>query len=163
MTTMTTRCYQVVLQACCVHGRGRARARGGRARAGVVVRRARAFLGVGRREHTAHLPDGRKLLSSSRQPLLDTARVLLAEGVPPETSNAMQHKGSATIAMTSTVGEAAKLTVEEESDGPRFRKWRPFPAGWSARAGDESDAGAVATRDSQASPLRTPADPEPAR
>jgi hypothetical protein len=30
----------------------------------------------------------------------------------------MQHKGSATIAMTSTVGEAAKLTVEEESDGP---------------------------------------------
>jgi len=152
-----------VLQACCVHGRGRARARGGRARAGVVVRRARAFLGVGRREHTAHLPDGRKLLSSSRQPLLDTARVLLAEGVPPETSNAMQHKGSATIAMTSTVGEAAKLTVEEESDGPRFRKWRPFPAGWSARAGDESDAGAVATRDSQASPLRTPADPEPAR
>ena len=75
----------------------------------------------------------------------------------------MQHKGSAPIAMTSTVGGAAKLTVEEESDGPRFRKWRPFPAGWSARTGDESDAGVVATRDSQASPLRNPADPEPAR
>ena len=116
-----------------------------------------------RGKFSAHLPDGRKLLSSSRQPLLDAGRVLLAEGIPPDPRIAMQHKGSATIAMTSTVGVAAKLTVEEESDGPRFRKWRPFPAGWSARAGDESDAGAVATRDSQASPLRNPADPEPAR
>ena len=75
-----------------------------------------------RGKFSAHLLDGRKLLSSSRQPLLDAARVLLAQGIPPETPLAMQHKGSATIAMTSTVGEAAKLTVEEEPGGPRFRK-----------------------------------------
>ena len=80
-----------------------------------------------RGKFSAHLGDDRKLLSSSRQPLLDVARVLLAEGIPPDPRIAMQHKGSATIAMTSTVGVAAKLTVEEESDGPRFRKWRPFP------------------------------------
>ena len=96
-----------------------------------------------RGKFSAHLLDGRKLLSSSRQPLLDAARVLLAQGIPPETPLAMQHKGSATIAMTSTVGEAAKLTVEEEPGGPRFRKWRPFPASRSVRTGDESDEGVV--------------------
>jgi len=96
-----------------------------------------------RGKFSAHLLDGRKLLSSSRQPLLDAARVLLAQGIPPETPLAMQHKGSATIAMTSTVGEAAKLTVEQEPGGPRFRKWRPFPASRSVRTGDESDEGLV--------------------
>ena len=96
-----------------------------------------------RGKFSAHLLDGRKLLSSSRQPLLDAARVLLAQGIPPETPLAMQHKGSATIAMTSTVGEAAKLTVEEEPGGPRFRKWRPFPASRSVRTGGESDEGLV--------------------
>ena len=94
-----------------------------------------------RGKFSAHLLDGRKLLSSSRQPLLDAARVLLAEGIPPETPIAMQHKGSATIAMTSTVGEAAKLTVKEEPNGPKFRKWEPFPAVRSARTDDQSDEG----------------------
>ena len=51
----------------------------------------------------------------------------------------MQHKGSATIAMTSTVGEAGKLTVKEKPNGPKFRKWEPFPAVRSASADDESD------------------------
>jgi len=92
-----------------------------------------------RGKFSAHLPDGRKLLSSSRQPLLDAARVLLVEGIPPDPPIAMQHKGSATIAMTSTVGEAAKLTVKEKPNGPKFRKWEPFPAVRSARADDESD------------------------
>ena len=94
-----------------------------------------------RGKFSAHLPDGCKLLSSSRQPLLDAARVLLAEGIPPETPIAMQHKGSATIAMTSTVGAAAKLTVKEKPNGPKFRKWEPFPAVRSARTDDESDEG----------------------
>ena len=94
-----------------------------------------------RGKFSAHLGDDRKLLSSSRQPLLDVARVLLAEGIPPETPIAMQHKGSAIIAMTSTVGEAAKLTVKEGPVGPRFRKWELFPAVRSARTGDESDEG----------------------
>ena len=94
-----------------------------------------------RGKFSAHLPDGCKPLSSSRQPLLDAARVLLAEGIPPETPIAMQHKGSATIAMTSTVGEAAKLTVKEKPNGPKFEKWEPFPAVRSARTDDESDEG----------------------
>ena len=93
-----------------------------------------------RGKFSVHLGDGRKLLSSSRQPLLDAARVLLAQGIPPDTPLAMQHKGSATIAMTSTVGEAAKLTVKEEPNGPKFRKWEPFPVR-SARTDDESDEG----------------------
>jgi hypothetical protein len=98
-----------------------------------------------RGKFSPHLPDGRPLLSSSRQPFLDAARVLLAEG-----AIAMRHRGSATIAMTSTVGEAAKLTVKEGPNGPRFRKWRPFPADRSART-DRTGS------------LRNLADPEPAR
>ena len=109
-----------------------------------------------RGKFSAHLLDGRKLLSSSRQPLLDAARVLLAQGIPPETPLAMQHKGSATIAMTSTVGEAAKLTVEEEPGGPRFRKWRPFPASRSVRTGDESDEGLVDSPQSLTVPQNAP-------
>ena len=93
-----------------------------------------------RGKFSAHLPDGRELLSSSRQPLLDAARVLLAEGIPPETPIAMQHKGSATIALSSTVGEAAKLTVKERPNGPKFSKWEPFSV-QSARTDDESDEG----------------------
>jgi hypothetical protein len=92
-----------------------------------------------RGKFSAHLLDGRKLLSSSRQPLLDAARVLPAQGIPPETPLAMQHKGSATIAMTSTVGEAAELTVKEKPNGPKFQKWEPFPAVRSARTDDEPD------------------------
>jgi hypothetical protein len=36
----------------------------------------------------------------------------------------MRHQGSATIALRSTVGAAAKLTVDEA--GPKFAVWKPF-------------------------------------
>jgi len=71
--------------------------------------------------------DGR-LICISRQPLLDGARVLAAEGIDPATPIAMRHEGAAFDALRSTLGVAAKLTAEEnEKVGPRFARWKPFP------------------------------------
>jgi hypothetical protein len=56
------------------------------------------------------------------------ARILLAEGVDPETSIVTGHVGDDFDAMRSTIGEAAKWTVEEnEKIGPRFIRWKAFP------------------------------------
>lgn len=64
----------------------------------------------------------------SRTPLLSAARLLLAEGVPPDAPLTLQHRGSDTIAMRTTVGAAAELTVEEgDRPSPRFRKFKEFP------------------------------------
>ena len=72
--------------------------------------------------------DGRQLCIS-RQPLLDAARVLLADVVDPETSIATRHAGAGFDAMTSTVGAAAKWTVREnETQSPHFVRWEAFPA-----------------------------------
>ena len=72
--------------------------------------------------------DGRQLCIS-RQPLLDAARVLLADGVDPETPIATRHAGADFDAMTSTVGTAAKWTVKEnETQSPHFVRWEAFPA-----------------------------------
>jgi hypothetical protein len=74
----------------------------------------------------AHL-DGR-LICISRQPLLDTARILITEGIDPETPIATKHAGAEYDAMTSTIGEASKWAVQEnERDGPRFVRWEAFP------------------------------------
>jgi hypothetical protein len=67
------------------------------------------------------------LICVSRQPLLDGARVLAAEGVDPATPIAMRHEGNTFDALGSTVGLAAKLTVEEsEKIGPRLARWKAF-------------------------------------
>jgi hypothetical protein len=72
--------------------------------------------------------DGRQLCIS-RQPLLDAARVLLADGVDPETSIATRHAGAGFDAMTSTVGTAARWTVKEnEIQSPHFVRGEAFPA-----------------------------------
>jgi hypothetical protein len=73
--------------------------------------------------------DGRKLCSS-RQPFYEAARVLLGEGVDPETVLEATHQGSSIVAMRSTVGEAARWTVSESADG-RTRKvlWEAFSGG----------------------------------
>ena len=71
--------------------------------------------------------DGRQLCIS-RQPLLDAARILLTEGVSPETPIATRHAGAGFDAMTSTVGAAAKWTVKEnEIQSPHFVRWEAFP------------------------------------
>jgi hypothetical protein len=70
---------------------------------------------------------GHRELVTSRQPFLDSARVLLGEGCDPTTVLVMRHAGSKTISLRATIGAAAKLTVAEgELDPPRFRVWKPF-------------------------------------
>jgi hypothetical protein len=77
---------------------------------------------------------GRTLVTSSTTPLLDAARVLAAEGVPPDTRLAMRHAGADHDALTSTVGAAARFRVQEGSSGkPVFRPWVPdgrWPVRW---------------------------------
>jgi len=68
--------------------------------------------------------DGR-LLCRSRQPLLDGARELLAFGYAADAVIVMKHAGSEVEAMRSTIGVAARLSVETDEQGrPIFRQWR---------------------------------------
>jgi hypothetical protein len=83
---------------------------------------------------------GERLLCVSRQPLLDAARLLIREGHDPATRLVMKHAGSTTTAMTTTVGIAARFTVEDGvRDRPRFRRWHPprFPRGRPLAATNE--------------------------
>lgn len=79
---------------------------------------------LGRGRFEARL-GGRVILKSSRQPLLDAARVFLAEGVPPDTRIAMRHEDSPHVALSSSIGAAAKLTVKETTSDGRtiFTRW----------------------------------------
>jgi hypothetical protein len=63
------------------------------------------------------------ILKSSRQPLLDAARLFQAEGFSPDDRIVMRHAGADHDALSSTIGAAAKLTVEEDNV-TRFRGWR---------------------------------------
>jgi hypothetical protein len=79
---------------------------------------------AGAGKFTARL-DGRELCVSTK-PFLDAARVLMVEGVDPETVLQMRHEGSTTVALRSTVGTAAGLTVLEGDLRPRFARWQAF-------------------------------------
>jgi hypothetical protein len=52
-------------------------------------------------------------LCRSREPLLAASRILLTEGVDPETPIAARHAGADFDALMSTVGAAAGLTVSD--------------------------------------------------
>jgi hypothetical protein len=67
---------------------------------------------------------GGRTLCTSTKPFLDAARVLLAEGIDPETVLHMRHLGSATVALRSTIGTTAGLTV---------RRWLPRCGGGPRR------------------------------
>jgi hypothetical protein len=70
------------------------------------------------------LIDGRPICTS-RQPLLDAARVLLAEGFDPDTYLVMRHVGSADDSLSASLGIAAQLTVEHTAYGkPVLRPYR---------------------------------------
>jgi hypothetical protein len=95
---------------------------------------------------------GDRLLCVSITPLLDSARILLAEGVDPATPIAMRHEGADHDALTATVGVAAMLTAaERDQDRPRFEPWKGrqnaavppsarFPASPLSDIGSGSDA-----------------------
>src|SRR5262249_47617787 len=69
-----------------------------------------------------------ELLTTSRQPLLDGARELLERGYDPNTRIVMRHDGSKVDALPSTIGAAAKLTVEERAHRRiRFAAWKHHP------------------------------------
>jgi hypothetical protein len=71
--------------------------------------------------------DGREIVSRSTQPLLDGARVLLAEGLDPATRIVMRHAGAAVDALRSTVGATALVSVREGERVPQFTPWKPSP------------------------------------
>jgi len=69
-----------------------------------------------------------KVLCTSRQPLLDGARELLARGHDPTARAVMRHAGSAIDAIGGVIGRLAKLTTEESSQTPlRVRRWKAPP------------------------------------
>lgn len=76
-----------------------------------------------------------EVLAVSRTPLLSAARELQRRGVRENAEITMRHEGSEIVAMRSTVGAAARLTVEERDHKPiRFGIYRA----WN---GDSADAG----------------------
>jgi hypothetical protein len=71
--------------------------------------------------------DGVVLVDRTREPLLDGSRVLLAHGVDAEADVGIRREGSSVVALSSRVGVAARLTVKEDGDGPRFVPVRDGP------------------------------------
>jgi hypothetical protein len=68
-----------------------------------------------------------KVVCKSRTPFLTAARYLLAHGTHSRSKIRMVHANNLEeISLLSTVGAAAKLTVEEGDKPPRFRPWRAY-------------------------------------
>lgn len=83
-----------------------------------------------------------RLLVTSREPLYSAARVLIAEGMDPDTVLEAQHAGSPIVAMRCKLAEAAKWTVSEsDAGGLRRRPWQPF-SGPHIHGSDETASGA---------------------
>ena len=76
---------------------------------------------------SARLFDGRPLITSSRAAFCAAARQLLKLWFDPEMALLMRHEGSSAVALRSTIGIAAALTVEESTHGPIFRPFRGAP------------------------------------
>lgn len=89
---------------------------------------------AGKGRYAAQLGE-RVLVESARCPLLESARVLLAEDHDFETVLEMVHRGSPIVAMRGQLGKLAGLTVtENDRVGPIFSKYVPFsgPLAWIA-------------------------------
>lgn len=72
--------------------------------------------------------DGSVLLKNTASPLLSGARVLLKQGVPPETFVTMRHEGSETDAFRPVpLRQATALGISERDHrSVRFDAWKPF-------------------------------------
>lgn len=70
----------------------------------------------------------------TRQPLVDGARTLLAQGMPPETLITMRHAGSKHDSFTpATVGTWGGITYKEGKSSPERRQYRPTNNGPTGR------------------------------
>ena len=74
--------------------------------------------------YRAYTENETKPLCRSRQPFLDSARKLIASGHNFETILAMRWAGAKNWALRSSLGAAAKLTVDEHNG--TFAKWKPY-------------------------------------
>jgi hypothetical protein len=72
------------------------------------------------------------LLVTSRQPLLDAARALLAVGCDPEVVLEIRRPGATSWDLRAILRVAARLTVDEHN-GTRFAKWTPLPRSMGPR------------------------------
>lgn len=66
------------------------------------------------------------LSGQSRQPLLDAARLALAEGVAKDREIRLARSQGAPADLTSTIGYASSKTIAEGDAGMSLRNWRPF-------------------------------------
>jgi hypothetical protein len=71
--------------------------------------------------------DGRVIVESSRQPFVDSARVLIGEACDPAVRLVMRHRGSPSDALVAEVGAAAKLVIREDRGAPEFVSYRQMP------------------------------------
>lgn len=82
-----------------------------------------------------------------KEPVFETARLLLARGYHPKTILRPMRNGRSTF-RPSTIEKFAKLAVEEtEERGPRIRPFRPRPEGKDTKAphsGEGQTCGAAA-------------------
>jgi hypothetical protein len=112
--------------------------------------------------------DGRTLCTS-RQPLYEAARVLLGEGVDPDTVLEATRQGQDFVAMRSAVGEAAGWTIEEAHGRLRKGRWEPYEMdsggdGWSRTGSRRSEVHRRLrdhAADFQPAPARSAAQDEP--
>jgi hypothetical protein len=69
---------------------------------------------------------GERLLGTYKEPFCSAARVLLSEGMDPQTPLAMRHRVADIVSLRSLVGVAADLMVAEGDRPPHFRKYEAF-------------------------------------
>jgi hypothetical protein len=84
------------------------------------------------------------IVGGTRQPLVDGARVLLAQGFDPSTPLTMHHEGKAYDSFQPMpIGHWAKWTYKErERDGLAVERWMPFAAPRSGqKSGSEPSVG----------------------
>ncbi len=71
--------------------------------------------------------EGSGLHGVSRTPFLDACRELIAAGYDRARGAAMYWEGSMDWSLKSTIGKAAKLTIIEGEERPRFGKFKRYP------------------------------------
>jgi hypothetical protein len=74
---------------------------------------------------SAHLGQ-MELVTASRQPFCDAARVLYKLAYHDTWIIVARHDGASHESMRGPIGSIRRLTVREDKNGPRFVDWQPF-------------------------------------